>query len=198
MKRAMGFLAAALLATSVYANSTKLFVGNLSFDTTENDLADTFAQFGTVTEVNLMLDRITGRPRGFAFVTMGSEEEAAMAAHALNGLQIAQSHHLIVEPVGPDDDAPEAEEQINIPSKKVVKFRSASGAPAASVSGSGSSSDESESDSHAEGQRSSATADQGAGVSATVGISLDQYARQLRERVEREFSLNVRHDSSRE
>ena len=48
----------------------KLFVGNLSFQTTENDLQDAFEAFGTVTEANLMMDRATGRPRGFGFVTM--------------------------------------------------------------------------------------------------------------------------------
>ena len=46
--------------------SNKLFVGNLSFDTTENDLNDAFAAFGSVTEANLMMDRTTNRPRGFA------------------------------------------------------------------------------------------------------------------------------------
>ena len=56
--------------------SNKLFVGNLSFNTTENDLNDAFAAFGAVTETNLMMDRTTGRSRGFAFVTMGTPEEA--------------------------------------------------------------------------------------------------------------------------
>ena len=65
--------------------NTKLFVGNLSFDTTENDLQDAFAAHGTVTEANLMMDRATGRPRGFAFITMGTPEEAQKAIAALNG-----------------------------------------------------------------------------------------------------------------
>jgi cold-inducible RNA-binding protein len=65
--------------------STKLFVGNLSFNTTENDLQDAFAAHGTVTEANLMMDRATGRPRGFGFITMGSPEEARKAIDALNG-----------------------------------------------------------------------------------------------------------------
>jgi cold-inducible RNA-binding protein len=65
--------------------SSKLFVGNLSFNTTENDLQDAFAAHGTVTETNLMMDRSTGRPRGFGFVTMGSAEEAQKAIAALNG-----------------------------------------------------------------------------------------------------------------
>ena len=68
--------------------NTKLFVGNLSFNTTENDLQDAFATHGTVTEANLMTDRTTGRPRGFAFVTMGSPEEAQKAVDALNGTQL--------------------------------------------------------------------------------------------------------------
>jgi RNA recognition motif-containing protein len=66
----------------------KLFVGNLSFNTTENDLQDAFAAHGTVSEVNLMMDRSTGRSRGFAFVTMGSAEEAQAAIGALNGKSI--------------------------------------------------------------------------------------------------------------
>ena len=65
--------------------SSKLFVGNLSFNTTENDLQDAFAAHGTVLETNLMMDRATGRPRGFGFVTMGSPEEAQKAIDAMNG-----------------------------------------------------------------------------------------------------------------
>jgi RNA recognition motif-containing protein len=65
--------------------SSKLFVGNLSFNTTENDLTAAFAAFGTVTETNLMMDRDTGRPRGFGFITMSSDEEAQKAIEGLNG-----------------------------------------------------------------------------------------------------------------
>lgn len=65
--------------------SNKLFVGNLSFDTTENDLQDAFAAFGTVTEANLMMDRASNRPRGFGFVTMSTPEEAQKAIDGLNG-----------------------------------------------------------------------------------------------------------------
>ena len=68
--------------------STKLFVGNLSFNTTENDLQDAFAAHGTVVEANLMMDRMTGRPRGFGFITMGSPEEAQKAIQAMNGAQL--------------------------------------------------------------------------------------------------------------
>src|SRR5271170_941536 len=68
--------------------SNKLFVGNLSFDTTENDLQDAFAAHGTVTETNMMMDRATGRPRGFGFVTMSSADEAQKAIAALNGKEL--------------------------------------------------------------------------------------------------------------
>src|SRR3984957_19327401 len=70
--------------------SNKLFVGNLSFDTTENDLQDAFAAFGTVTEANLMMDRMTNRPRGFAFVTMSSGEAAQKAIDGLNGRELSR------------------------------------------------------------------------------------------------------------
>jgi RNA recognition motif-containing protein len=61
--------------------STKLYVGNLSFDTTENDLQDHFAQAGSVTETVLMQDKFTGKSRGFGFVTMSTAEEAISLFH---------------------------------------------------------------------------------------------------------------------
>src|SRR5512136_3046073 len=69
--------------------SAKLFVGNLSFNMTENDLQDAFAAYGTVLEANLMVDRATGRPRGFGFVTMSTPEEAQKAIDALNGKELS-------------------------------------------------------------------------------------------------------------
>src|SRR6187431_2812014 len=65
--------------------NNKLFVGNLSFNTTENDLQDAFAAHGTVLEAILMMDRATGRARGFGFVTMSNDEEANRAVEAMNG-----------------------------------------------------------------------------------------------------------------
>ena len=65
--------------------STKLYVGNLSFDATEADLRDLLAQHGPVNEINVMMDRDTGRARGFAFATMNTEEAAKAAIAALNG-----------------------------------------------------------------------------------------------------------------
>src|SRR5947207_12424843 len=68
--------------------SNKLFVGNLSFNTTETDLQDAFAAHGTVLEAKMMMDRESGRPRGFGFVTMSTPEEAQAAIGALNGKSI--------------------------------------------------------------------------------------------------------------
>jgi cold-inducible RNA-binding protein len=67
----------------------KLYVGNLSFETTENDLQDLFEQHGQVSEVKLMMDRMTGKSRGFAFVTMNAKAEADAAMAALNGKEVA-------------------------------------------------------------------------------------------------------------
>ena len=65
--------------------NSKLFVGNLSFNTTEIELQDIFAACGSVTDVNLITDRMSGRSKGFAFVTMGTPEEAQSAIETLNG-----------------------------------------------------------------------------------------------------------------
>ena len=85
--------------------STKLFVGNLSFNTTENDLQDAFAAFGTVVEANLMMDRMTNRPRGFGFVTMSSAEEAQKAIDAMNGKEM-DGRALTVNVARPREDRP--------------------------------------------------------------------------------------------
>jgi cold-inducible RNA-binding protein len=66
----------------------KLYVGNLSFDSTETDLQDLFEQFGTVKEIHLITDRETGRSRGFGFVTLGSKSEGEAAIAALHGKQV--------------------------------------------------------------------------------------------------------------
>ena len=63
----------------------RLYVGNLSYDTTQETLESTFSAIGTVSEVFMPADRETGRMRGFAFVTMGSSEEANSAISQLNG-----------------------------------------------------------------------------------------------------------------
>jgi RNA recognition motif-containing protein len=63
---------------------TKLYVGNLSYDTTEDGLRTTFANAGTVVSVDMIKDRDTGRMKGFAFITMNSAEEAQNAIKTLN------------------------------------------------------------------------------------------------------------------
>lgn len=85
--------------------STKLFVGNLSFKITENDLQDAFAAYGSVVETNLMMDRMSGRPRGFAFVTMSSEAEAQKAIEALNGKEL-DGRALTVNVARPREERP--------------------------------------------------------------------------------------------
>jgi cold-inducible RNA-binding protein len=85
--------------------SNKLFVGNLSFNTTEKQLQDAFAAHGTVTETNLMMDRMTNRPRGFAFVTMSTPEEAQKAIAALNGKEL-DGRALTVNVAKPREERP--------------------------------------------------------------------------------------------
>ena len=68
--------------------STKLYVGNLSFDTTSADLQEMFARAGTVENVNLIEDRETGRSRGFGFVEMQTKEEGAAAIQQFNGQEV--------------------------------------------------------------------------------------------------------------
>jgi len=80
-------------------------VGNLSFNTTENDLQDLFTPHGPVSEVNLMMDRATGRPRGFAFVTMATPEAAETAIQALHGKNV-DGRDLTVNVARPREERP--------------------------------------------------------------------------------------------
>lgn len=68
--------------------STKLYVGNLAFQTTSEELQELFAQAGTVESASVVEDRMTGRSRGFAFVEMATKEEAASAIEQLNGKEV--------------------------------------------------------------------------------------------------------------
>jgi len=83
----------------------KLYVGNLSFESTENDLQDLFEQHGTVNEVHLMMDRMTGKSRGFAFVTMNDNAQASAAMAALNGHEL-NGRALTVNEARPREDRP--------------------------------------------------------------------------------------------
>ena len=69
-------------------SNSKLYVGNLSFKTTEDELRAAFGQFGSVTDLYVAMDKMTGRPRGFAFVTMGTAEEAKAATEKMNGTDL--------------------------------------------------------------------------------------------------------------
>ena len=66
-------------------NPNRLFVGNLSYQTMENDLQDYFSQAGVVTSVNLVLDKVTGKSRGFSFVEFSTAEEATKAVEQFHG-----------------------------------------------------------------------------------------------------------------
>jgi RNA recognition motif-containing protein len=86
-------------------SNSKLYVGNLSFKTTEDELRAHFGQFGTVTDVYVAMDKMTGRPRGFAFVTMSTPEEAKVAAEKVNGVELG-GRQLTVNEARPKEDRP--------------------------------------------------------------------------------------------
>jgi cold-inducible RNA-binding protein len=88
--------------------STRLYVGNLSYNTTENQLQDMFAEHGPVTEVDLIMDRFSGRPRGFAFVTMETKEGADAAITALNGKNIDGRNLTVNEARAREERAPQS------------------------------------------------------------------------------------------
>ena len=83
----------------------KLYVGNLSFNTTEIAIQDLFSQCGTVSEVMLMQDKFTGRSRGFAFVTMGTDAEAQAAVTTFHGKDL-DGRALTVNEARPREDRP--------------------------------------------------------------------------------------------
>jgi cold-inducible RNA-binding protein len=83
--------------------STKLYVGNISFNTTNQDLNDLFGTVGTVQSANVVEDRETGRSRGFAFVEMASKEDADNAIAQLNGKEV-DGRELKVNEAKPRED----------------------------------------------------------------------------------------------
>src|SRR5215470_14949639 len=85
--------------------ATKLYVGNLPFNTTENELQELFSQAGAVQEVMLMQDKFTGKSRGFAFVTMSSDQEAQSAVSKFNGHSI-EGRPLTVNEARPREPRP--------------------------------------------------------------------------------------------
>ena len=83
----------------------KLYVGNLSFSSTEDEVREAFSAFGTVDTVNLITDRETGRAKGFGFVEMGNADEAKAAIEGLNGKQLA-NRSIVVNEARPKEDRP--------------------------------------------------------------------------------------------
>src|SRR5688572_27154783 len=86
-------------------NPSRLFVGNLSYQTMEQDLQEFFAQAGNVTSVSLMFDKFTGKSRGFAFVELSSEAEANKAVEMFNGKEL-QGRQLTVNIARPREERP--------------------------------------------------------------------------------------------
>ena len=86
-------------------NQKRLFVGNLSYQTSENDLQEYFSQAGVVTSVNLMLDRVTGKSRGFAFIELATPEEAAKAVEQFHNKEF-QGRTLTINVARPKEERP--------------------------------------------------------------------------------------------
>ena len=82
--------------------NTSLYVGNLSYDTTEIGLEDLFKQYGKVQSVNIIMDKHSGRSRGFAFVAMATPEEAKKAIEALDGYQL-DGRNIVVNEAQPKE-----------------------------------------------------------------------------------------------
>jgi len=84
---------------------TKLFVGNLSFNSTEAQLQEAFGAHGNVIEVDIVLDKFSGKPRGFGFITMENKESADAAVQALNGKEF-NGRQLTVNEARPREERP--------------------------------------------------------------------------------------------
>ena len=84
---------------------SKMYVGNLPFSAGEEELREAFGEFGPVSEVNLVMDRETGRPRGFAFITMGSKEGMEAAIRGLDGKDFG-GRNLTVNEARPREERP--------------------------------------------------------------------------------------------
>jgi len=81
----------------------RIYVGNLPYETTEQDLSEAFSQFGDVSSVSIVTDKFSGRSRGFAFVEMGSKSEGEAAIEALNG-KAFMNRNLVVNEARPRED----------------------------------------------------------------------------------------------
>ena len=83
----------------------KLYVGNLAYSIRDEDLQQSFSQFGTVTSAKVMMDRETGRSKGFGFVEMGSDAEAQAAINGMNG-QALEGRAIVVNEARPREERP--------------------------------------------------------------------------------------------
>ncbi len=102
--------------------NSKLYIGNLSFKTSEADLRDSFGRFGSVTDVYVATDRETGRPRGFAFVTFGTAEESKLATEKMNGTDL-DGRQITVNEARPKEEMG-GNRSYNSPDRKAGAFRS--------------------------------------------------------------------------
>jgi len=102
--------------------NSKLYVGNMSFKTSEADLRDAFGKFGSVTDVYIATDRETGRPRGFAFVTFATADEAKVAAEKMNGLDL-DGRQLTVNEAKPKEEMG-GSRSFNSPNRRPGAFQS--------------------------------------------------------------------------
>ena len=85
--------------------TNKIYVGSLSFDTTEDSLKDLFSQAGTVSSVSIIMDKFSGRSKGFAFVEMASDEEAKKAIEMFNGKEL-DGRNIMVDEAKPMEKKP--------------------------------------------------------------------------------------------
>ena len=102
--------------------NSKLYVGNMSFNTTEADLRDAFGQFGSVTDVYIANDRETGRPRGFAFVTFSTDAEAKLAVEKMNGVDL-DGRQLTVNEAKPKEEMAGAGRSFSSPNRRPGAFQ---------------------------------------------------------------------------
>ncbi len=102
--------------------NSKLYIGNMSFNTNEDALRAAFGQFGNLTDVYIANDRETGRPRGFAFVTFSTAEEAALAIEKMNGADL-DGRALTVNEARPKEEMGGGSRNFSSPNRKAGAFQ---------------------------------------------------------------------------
>ena len=102
--------------------NSKLYVGNMSFKTSEDDLRNAFGQYGSVTDVYIANDRETGRPRGFAFVTFSTEAESKLAIEKMNGVDL-DGRQLTVNEAKPKEESGGGNRNFSSPDRRPGAFQ---------------------------------------------------------------------------